>query len=110
MFFQSNGKETAKAERRAMKEPFPLPRGHRNKALLFTFAMFLFNCASLWTALTNGIPHSVSRRRASRNVSPSTLRKKERILSPSGRNAPPGNKDERDAENGRGPLCPLHGT
>ena len=29
-------------------------RGHRNKALLFTFAMFLFNCASLWTALTNG--------------------------------------------------------
>ncbi len=28
-------------------------RGHRNRALLFTFAKFLFNCASLWTALTN---------------------------------------------------------
>lgn len=29
-------------------------QGHRNKALLFTCSMFLFNCASLWTALTNG--------------------------------------------------------
>lgn len=29
-------------------------QGNRDKALLFTFSMFLFNCASLWTALLNG--------------------------------------------------------
>ncbi|MEG1932679.1 MAG: hypothetical protein RR075_06180, partial [Pygmaiobacter sp.] len=28
--------------------------GHRGKALLLTFSMFLFNCASLWTALYTG--------------------------------------------------------
>ncbi|WP_367924912.1 hypothetical protein [uncultured Ruthenibacterium sp.] len=29
-------------------------KGNKNKALFFTFSMFLFNCASLWTALLNG--------------------------------------------------------
>lgn len=28
--------------------------GNQNKALFFAFSMFLFNCASLWTALLNG--------------------------------------------------------
>lgn len=89
MFFQNNGKETAKAERRAMKEPFPLPRGHRNKAARQQTSRVTESCTPFPAAPAGMFP-------------PRCCGKKEHISLWNGRNAPPGNKDERDAENGRG--------